>query len=97
MPTLSFRSIIALALIGLVVFVAPWLVTVYTDWLWFREVGYEQVFVRTLTARAMLGGVVFLVAFAVLYAERAARPESPQAAFSSRSSTPRGRARSRSI
>jgi hypothetical protein len=66
-PSLSLRSIIVLALIGLVVFVAPWLVTLYTDWLWFREVGYEQVFLRILSARATLGGVVFLVALAVLY------------------------------
>ena len=32
------------------------------------EVGHEQVFVRMLSARFLLGGAVFLVAFAVLYA-----------------------------
>ncbi len=60
----------AMLLVGiaaLLFLVAP-LATVYTDWLWFLEVGYEQVFVRTLTARFLVGGAVFLVAFAVLYA-----------------------------
>jgi uncharacterized membrane protein (UPF0182 family) len=66
-PTLSLRTIVALALIGLVVFVVPWLVILYTDWLWFREVGYEQIFLRILSARAMLGSGVFLLALAVLY------------------------------
>ena len=57
-------------LVGIValVLVVPSLARVYTDWLWFLEVGHEQVFVRTLSARFLLGGTVFLVAFAVLYA-----------------------------
>ena len=28
----------------------------YTDWLWFQEVGYEQVFLRSLTVRATVDG-----------------------------------------
>jgi uncharacterized membrane protein (UPF0182 family) len=39
----------------------------YTDWLWYREVGYEQVFLRTLSARAMTGTVTGLVVFAILW------------------------------
>ena len=67
MPNLSLRSILVLILVGLLVFAGPALVTLYTDWLWFGEVGYEEVFLRTLSARTWLGGVVFLFAFAVLY------------------------------
>ena len=67
MPNLSLRTVIALAVIGLVLYAVPTLVTFYTDWLWFGEVGYQEVFLRTLTARATLGGVVLVLAFAVLY------------------------------
>jgi hypothetical protein len=66
-PNLSLRSILVLILLGLVVFLAPALVTLYTDWLWFGEVGYKDVFLRTLSARTWLGAAVFVFAFAVLY------------------------------
>ncbi len=44
----------------------PALVEFYTDWLWFGEVGFEPVFLRTLAARLALGLVGFGVAFAGL-------------------------------
>jgi uncharacterized membrane protein (UPF0182 family) len=66
-PNLSLRTVLILAVAGLLLFGVPLLVRLYTDWLWFGEVGYEQVFLRTLGARALLGGVVFLFAAAVLY------------------------------
>ena len=55
-------------LTGVVVllFVLPSLATVYTDWLWFLELGHEQVFLRILSARFLLGGAVALLALAVL-------------------------------
>jgi len=74
----------ATVLVGIVAlfFVVPPLAAVYTDWLWFLEVGHEQVFVRTLTTRFLLGGAVFLVAFAVLYANvRVAQGALKQRAF----------------
>jgi uncharacterized membrane protein (UPF0182 family) len=51
----------------------------YTDWLWFRELGYEQVFIRSLTARSTVTVAAGLVVFAVLagnlaVAFRALRP-----------------------
>jgi uncharacterized membrane protein (UPF0182 family) len=65
---IRLRTLIALAITGLVLFLlAPTLVTLYTDWLWFGEVGYEEVFLRTLAAETTLGGTVLVVAFAVLY------------------------------
>ena len=39
----------------------------YLDWLWFGELGYQQVFLRSLTMSSALGAVVFAIAFAVLY------------------------------
>ena len=32
----------------------PALAELYTDWLWFGHVGYAQVFVKSLAARALL-------------------------------------------
>src|SRR5690606_13327636 len=52
----------------LVMFIAlPALATVYTDWLWFGEVGHQQVFSRILSTRMMLGTATFLLAFGVLF------------------------------
>jgi uncharacterized membrane protein (UPF0182 family) len=48
-------------------FILPALATVYTDWLWFQEIALQQVFMRTITARAALGAMVFLAVFAVLF------------------------------
>ncbi|MDH4022609.1 MAG: UPF0182 family protein, partial [Gammaproteobacteria bacterium] len=44
------------------------MVGVYTDWLWFGEVGFGQIFLRTLGTRVALGAGAFAIAFAVLYA-----------------------------
>jgi uncharacterized protein len=51
----------------------------YTDWLWFREVGHEQVFVKSLSASSLVTVVSGLVVFAVLagnllFALRGLRP-----------------------
>ena len=45
-------------------FVLPGAIGFYTDWLWFQEVGYTSVFLRTINAQA----VVFLLTFALAYA-----------------------------
>src|SRR5690606_29293962 len=71
-PTSARRPRIGLPLIimGVVLlalFVVPSLVRLATDWLWFREAGYDIVFTRSLTARWGLGLGAFAVAFAVLY------------------------------
>jgi uncharacterized membrane protein (UPF0182 family) len=58
----------AAVLIGVVLFVLlPSFATIYTDWLWFGEVGQERVFLRTLSARLTLGVVTFAIVFGVLY------------------------------
>ena len=45
------------------IFVVPSVAQYYTDWLWFRELGYERVFLRTLNAQ----GGVFLATFAAVF------------------------------
>ena len=72
------RAPIFLALILLVTGV-PAFAEFYTDWLWFQEVGYEQVFLRSITARSLVTSGVGLVAFGLLagnllIAMRALRP-----------------------
>jgi len=52
-------GLLALALL----FVVPSAAQYYTDWLWFRELGYERVFLRTLNAQ----GSVFVATFAAVF------------------------------
>ena len=51
----------------LVLTTIPSLAEFYTDWLWFKEVGYEQVFLKSLSARATTGMVVGGIVFAFLW------------------------------
>src|SRR5215510_1026986 len=55
------------------------LVPLYTDWLWFQEVGYSQVFLTTLSLRGSLFGAVALVVALFLWANLtlAARTAAP--------------------
>ncbi len=49
-----------LLFVGLLIFFAgPTLVRLYTDWLWFAETGYQQVFLTMLGSQAMLFAVAF--------------------------------------
>ena len=60
---------ISLALLALAaLFVVPSVSGYYTDWLWFRELRYEGVFLRTLNAQAMVFAVTFTAVFAFLFA-----------------------------
>ena len=55
------RRLPALLLLGVVLlFILPSSVQYYTDWLWFRELGYEGIFLRTLNAQL----TVFTATFA---------------------------------
>ncbi|MEO8225084.1 MAG: UPF0182 family protein, partial [Gammaproteobacteria bacterium] len=65
---MRYQKLVAPVLIGLFLLslLLGSMAGVYTDWLWFIEVGFEQVFVRTLSTRLLLASVAFVVAFAVL-------------------------------
>src|SRR5512145_29361 len=54
-------------------------VGLYTDWLWFQEVGYTGVFVTMLLTRAILVAAAAVTVFTVLYvnARLAARRAAP--------------------
>jgi uncharacterized membrane protein (UPF0182 family) len=64
MPRSRFSLLLILLLLATGV---PGLADFYTDWLWYQEVGYEQVFLRSLSARATVGLLTGLAVFAVLW------------------------------
>jgi len=61
------RTLLLLTLLALTTIV-PACAEFYTDWLWFNEVGFEQVFLRSLAARSMVTAVTWLVVFVILWA-----------------------------
>ena len=58
--------LVFLLVVLLLFLVVPSAVQLLTEWFWFGEVHYTGVFVRTLTTKASVGGLMFLVAFAAL-------------------------------
>ena len=61
-----FRFPLILAALALVL-VLPRFATFYTDWLWFAQVGHEQVLLRSLTAEAVTGALTAVAVFAILW------------------------------
>jgi hypothetical protein len=59
--------LILLVLILLVLPLGGQVLTLYTDWLWFQEVGFASVFATILTAKSVLGVAAALAVFALLY------------------------------
>jgi uncharacterized protein len=65
------RQVILLAALGIAIvflFVAPAIAHRLTDWLWYREIGFERVFFTRLVAQWTLGIIASIVGFIVLYA-----------------------------
>src|SRR6476659_9463515 len=57
--------IIAIVFIALII--VPWLASFFTDWLWFKELGFQKVFATSLIARILLFAVGGVIAFAWVY------------------------------
>ncbi len=53
---------VVLLLAGALFFFLPFTVDLLTDWLWFGEVGYQDVYSTEIAARAVIGVAVFAVA-----------------------------------
>lgn len=64
-PRLS-RSLILILLLLLLLFSVRTIATVYTDWLWFQEVGYATVWLRQWSARLGTFGIALVVAIIIL-------------------------------
>jgi len=73
------QPIVVLVLLFVLLALLVQLVPLYTDFLWFQEVGYTQVFTTTLSMRGSLFAVVALVVAIVLWANLtfAARTAAP--------------------
>lgn len=73
---------IVVAIGALVVILGLALVPLYTDWLWFKDLGYGTVFTTILTTRIQIGLLFGFLFFAIIYgnlwyARRIAPPPSP--------------------
>ena len=55
-------AVILTALFLFVFFAGPTLVSFYTDWLWFLDVGYQNVYLTTIRAQGTLFTIVFAIA-----------------------------------
>ena len=64
MPTKLLLVLIPLLLL----ITLPNVADLYTDWLWFGETGYQSIFLKSLTTKGLLGLVIFVGAFGVLFA-----------------------------
>ena len=58
-------SVIAIGFLAIVVI--PWLAGFATDWLWYNEIHFQSVFLKSLVSRGLLFVIAGLVAFAFLY------------------------------
>ena len=64
MPTKLIFALLALLLLVTL----PSFAGLFTEWLWFGEVGYQSVFVKSLATKGLLGLLAFVGTFAVLFA-----------------------------
>jgi uncharacterized membrane protein (UPF0182 family) len=60
-----------IAIMILAVVVVPWFGTFVTDWLWYSEIGYQSIFLKSLVTRALLFVLAGGCAFAFLYGNAA--------------------------
>ena len=67
MPRPRRPLVIAILVVLALFFVLPTLTTRLADWLWFREIGFERVFLTKIAAQWAIGGAAWAIAFAVLY------------------------------
>src|SRR3989344_5838296 len=63
----KFLKYIVYAVTLVLVFILPKLIGFFTDWLWFGEVGYTQVFTTRLVTQLLLGASVAIFAFLFIY------------------------------
>jgi len=76
---------IILGIIALLIIFGGALVTLYTDWLWFSNLGYARVFTTRLLTQVKIGVLFGVVFFAIIYGNlwyaRRIAPPTPPAGF----------------
>ena len=68
MPKKSRMILILIATLFLAMFFLPQFISLYIDWLWFKDVGFGQVFTTKINAQAMTAFAGMLAGFIVTYA-----------------------------
>ena len=62
------RTRITFILVGLLLFVAlPSLAELIVEWLWFGEVGYQDIFMKSLVTKGAVGAIAFMLSFSFVY------------------------------
>src|SRR3989344_4514794 len=89
----KFLKYIVYAVTLVLVFILPKLIGFFTDWLWFGEVGYTQVFTTRLVTQLLIGASVAIFAFFFIYvnlqiAVRATKDKAINAALFEKISVP---------
>ncbi len=62
-----FISYVIYVVIFLAIFIAPGLFRLITDWYWFQEIGFENIFTTILGAKILLGLIVGILSFFIIY------------------------------
>jgi uncharacterized protein len=62
-----FRLRLLLPAVAALVVALPTGAELYTDWLWFQQLGYQTIFTTTLGAKAGLGAAVWLITAALIW------------------------------
>ena len=62
---MSIRTLIIVAVV-LLFLIVPAFAGFYTNWIWFDQVGFNQVFIEKLVSQVILGSAVFVIAFSLL-------------------------------
>ena len=66
-PPIPRTALILIAVVLIVLGFVPFLASRLADWLWYREIGFERVFLTKVIAQWALGVPTAVVAFAILY------------------------------
>ena len=56
-----------IVLVAALLLAVPSVAVFYTDWLWFKEVGFESLFLRRMNAQALIFAIAFFGVFLVLF------------------------------
>ena len=67
MPNKSRMILILIAILFLALFFLPQFISLYVDWLWFKDVGFEKIFTTKINAQAMTAFAGMLAGFLVTY------------------------------
>ena len=67
MPPKKLISYIVYSVVLLAVFIVPNFFGLLTDWYWFQEIGFSNIFITILITKIFLGLAVGILSFAVIY------------------------------